>query len=1483
MTSTAPCPQPPNPAQSPSNLPSSILFPSLSTYNLTSASQYSNKRYLKSGTIKRLSASHTISFWQETRLAACDTGRLTAFHSNDNSLFLSNHPSNTAIDPRTYSAGVAITISNLYLSQFHTPITHPLDPSLTGHALLILLTHRTSGHTIALLNVYRSSSSAQMRQRQLTNIFHNNMYPFPPHHFLAMAGDFNFNVEISDSSSMSEPRIPAAWPDILYAHKIHEIKQELPTFLSIARRSLKAHTPIITSRIDRIYLSLTEAHYSSLLPSTHVISHKLKDGFNSHLPVSLSLSPILPSPHPSRMSIPPWIISHKHFPTTFDSIYTKPPRNAGSRLTYFKSALYKTKSHILQLAKRSTDELHELQVCVKALRLIMHPPPPPTSLSDSLRHLIRSTPKLLSLIQQHPVDLSWNTVALTEHINSLFHLHGEMDPCNTPKPSYETPPLRPFDPSHKPPSIARDLKLLLPSSRSRTTRLRDTTHPSYIPADDSSTIHTAPLTDSPGTLFKLIDNFWGKLWMRPNWPNPKTRAKNIEKHLSKYHKRLNVNLIRPLSLEIILQAIAHSGDSAVGPDGIPFAAYRVLAHHAAPLLLDVAQLLCTPSSIPTNFNTALLLLLPKDNTELVDHQRPLGINNTDNRIIANAFLYCTLEAIQVLVDPAQKMFLPGRQLTDHVRMFNELFYTSLFDKTDFFLLFLDNIKAFDSLFHDYILAVLTKQGFPIWFLHAITNLLRNITLIPTLAPDFRLRFLKGIKQGCPLSPVLFILIYDVLITYLKDAAPVDTWVAGAADDLAIGAKRLEDLLVFLPIIDSFADVSGLQVHRLKTGILATSPSTVTSRPRSKRNFPREDIRYTLLPNSLTTPSASAAAHRLVLQSSPWPTIRLVDKHKYLGVTFANNHISYRDILETIYQAPLNKAKNRLASFRKSLSFMTLQKRIHTINFFVTPIFSYLISFFIPPVEIYKAYRKAVTAAIIPFAGSGYSYEHLVIPPSLMGPHTPLQDLWILTALRQLFPFITTITRSTTPWGYDSGVSRHDSGIYWFSPRITDNRNLLLMEVLGPYYINWDSRPNYDLSLLTKKSLKTLLITSAFHSWSDGKARKRSSVFFGGLNRQILLGERFAKYGDGLHDNTLVHFSFINRATTPPLLISHHIKCYTNTLETHHRLASADVSTFSTHYLSSPANPYPCYLCPHGTDHNEHIHKYCPSILEAITHLHSTGHIDTPFMNALKHNRATNPTYHFNFTTEPSAPDRRLRFTLCLNLGIWKARNRLKSIGGKCSIGAPAKLISHFALALYLSTLSKGPPKIRKSRNLAAFLSLMHSTSIRATDSLIFTDGGAKPNPGPSGAGILIIHSLHDKSNILSNPHTRLICPLGHGTNNLGELWALGAAGHFLHSQPITPHPTAFHAFSDSRWALKCIASGLCKTPALAGMAFAAHLLYRDLTVPLTFYNISGHSENPGGDTADTLASKAIEVSQRDPSITYVPPPLGSFLYHKLPP
>ena len=133
------------------------------------------------------------------------------------------------------------------------------------------------------------------------------------------------------------------------------------------------------------------------------------------------------------------------------------------------------------------------------------------------------------------------------------------------------------------------------------------------------------------------------------------------------------------------ESIKVSPNSAPGPDGIPFVAWRKLGPLALRILHSaISDLGCSDSTsrlqtfyFPDSgeFNMGLLVLLPKKPTGVdpllgeyfaPGDTRPLSIVNTDNRILANAVRLALEPTLSSWVSPGQRGFLTGRSILANV-------------------------------------------------------------------------------------------------------------------------------------------------------------------------------------------------------------------------------------------------------------------------------------------------------------------------------------------------------------------------------------------------------------------------------------------------------------------------------------------------------------------------------------------------------------------------------------------------------------------------------------------------------------------------------------------------------------------------------------------------------------------------------------------------------------------------------------------------
>ena len=290
----------------------------------------------------------------------------------------------------------------------------------------------------------------------------------------------------------------------------------------------------------------------------------------------------------------------------------------------------------------------------------------------------------------------------------------------------------------------------------------------------------------------------------------------------------------------IERAIRHSGNSAPGPDGVPFQAWRALGPLGASILFDVAQCFGhsqgndeLPGAFfdealdhPHNYNESILVCLPKKsssttpdgvNAYVPANTRPLNIVNADNRIVASAARNRWEEHLAKWILPRQQGFLPGRSiLANLLDVDTSSIITSLQEEHGACLL-MDFASAFPSISQEFMFTVLSSIGIPDRAMNTIRALYSESYCVvrhgKSVASGFRLE--AGVRQGCPLSPLLYATVAEVLMDRIEQDCP-DVLVRAYADDTALVLTDFwKDAPKLQRIFDEFGNISGLRLNLQK--------------------------------------------------------------------------------------------------------------------------------------------------------------------------------------------------------------------------------------------------------------------------------------------------------------------------------------------------------------------------------------------------------------------------------------------------------------------------------------------------------------------------------------------------------------------------------------------------------------------------------------------------------------------------------------------
>ena len=320
-------------------------------------------------------------------------------------------------------------------------------------------------------------------------------------------------------------------------------------------------------------------------------------------------------------------------------------------------------------------------------------------------------------------------------------------------------------------------------------------------------------------------------------------------------------------------------------------------------------------------------------------------------------------AIVGILDPAQSAFIPGRQIEDPIGRFTERFYTAQRQDKVYSILFHDFAKAYDSVSRKALLELLNRIGMPRWVTTMVGALFNKAVAFPILTDPHKvsISMTNGLKQGCPLSPILFNLMLDPLLTCLSEINETDD--EAYCDDIGIGTEAWEAIPRALQCITEFNRAIGMRSNPTKTFIITTDPA-----PPYLRN---------LLPDE-------------------WSNVRITDRYKYLGVLLGPG-ININDVFMDAYA----KLEARIARYMPLKTYYNTQNRVIIANAFLTPIFSYLFRFYVMGEDYHRDAERLISKWLVP--ARRFRYDHLTANTREAGLAHPLRDLFrvnLATILRK---------------------------------------------------------------------------------------------------------------------------------------------------------------------------------------------------------------------------------------------------------------------------------------------------------------------------------------------------------------------------------------------------------------------------------------------------------------------------------------------------
>lgn len=704
--------------------------------------------------------------------------------------------------------GVGIIVKNTFLVNFSgTPIWLEIVPGR-----IAMLTLSGPSGSLNLVVCYLDATSSSSRGASVDALA-PSMQP-GAESLNIVFGDFNFVEHDEDRISKYSGEFTGA-NNKQEARHFDSVLLDKQSLVEWSQTEYTCEMAAVRSRIDRCYSNMALSELQDR--NVECIALAWPYGLSTHRPIHFARTKQghRNGSRPINLSV----VNHPDFVRTVEDnfaahlFHNSCPTCSLTQLGILKDAIRATARDLATTTTIEVTSIEEKISCsIGALRAAQ------SGQAEVVRASVQKYARLHTFFPEESVHLSSSALQeLQEHIVELcrYNVQARVEELRDLKPS-----LPDYNYAVLKESILVQMKRLVPGS----------TTASIGGVQDET--NTDILTEAED-IAHMLSKHWQAVFDRKEIDRPL-----LERWLSRIGTTLpfsGANAEYTPSLTDVEEAIQESRDSAPGPDKIPARAWKRLRELAAPLLHQVLLQLRTTSadqlrSVAPHFNEAFLSCLGKKpvcSDEEHGHvftpsgTRPLSVVNADSRILASALRRRISPLMEGWISGAQRGFIKGRYLLNNVVEIDwEAMKVSWKSSRGAIILY-DFQAAFPSVSQEYIWRTLEVLRVPQPLLQMLQSFyvdnVHTIKVKGRCFPSIVAR--SGIRQGCPLSPLIFAVVVDVLLRRLADVFSGDA-IKAFADDIGMVVQNFDkvaDRLAFE--FCEFGRISNLHLGMSKTIVM----------------------------------------------------------------------------------------------------------------------------------------------------------------------------------------------------------------------------------------------------------------------------------------------------------------------------------------------------------------------------------------------------------------------------------------------------------------------------------------------------------------------------------------------------------------------------------------------------------------------------------------------------------------------------------------